>query len=273
VTLLFATFSHFRACARKPTVSHLWQLSALRSTHECHCCSQTDTRVPLLLSDGHKCATAALRPTHVCHYCSQTDTRVPLLLSDRHMCATAALRPTHVCHCCSQTDIRVPLLLSDRRCVPAVPHNAHVEDRLLLLHCLGTPDPFTAQPAFRDHIMTVQIWTDRLLFKTEINSPPRCGNLVDIGKFTALSISFEFLSFSYITLPTPFTCYCGPEYLSRYGDSLQPGQSGDQIHVGARFSTLIKFTQLDRTNCWLDIKNDFWIAAWIWPKHVANMIF
>ena len=86
-----------------------------------------------------------------------------------------------------------------RRCVQAVPHNAHVEGRPLLVHCLGTPGPSIAQPAFRDQIMTT---TDMngLLFKTEINSRSQRGNLARVGKFTAVRISFKFLSFSYVKL-------------------------------------------------------------------------
>lgn len=102
------------------------------------------------------------------------------------------------------------LAARSRLCVQAVPHNAHVEGRSLLLHCLGTPGPSIAQPAFRDQIMTS---TDMngLLFRTEINSRSLCGNLVHVRKFTAFRISFEFLSFSYVKLMALFPCYCGPE--------------------------------------------------------------
>jgi hypothetical protein len=33
---------------------------------------------------------------------------------------------------------------------------------------------------------------------------------------------------------------CGPEYLSRYSDSLPPGRSGDPIQVWARFSAPVQ---------------------------------
>jgi len=98
-----------------------------------------------------KLPSACGRPNRFCAKIPKGFTFPAVLISTQHVVATCAVAAR------------------SRPCVQAVPHNAHVEGRPLLAHCLGTPGPSIAQPAFRDQIMT-SIDMNGLLFKTEINS-------------------------------------------------------------------------------------------------------